>query len=71
MNSYGRPSVIIRISEKSPLPRHLDSIETLNRKRTKAPLLVCLFIFIFWKGGVSHIRSSFFPLIPLEDVLSK
>lgn len=50
MNSSGRPSVIIRISEKSPLPRHLDSIETLNRKRTKAPLLVCLFILIFLEG---------------------
>lgn len=60
MNSSGRPSVIIRISEKSPLPRHLDSIETLNRKRTKASLLVCLFIFIFWKGGLATLEALSF-----------
>lgn len=72
MNSFGRPSVIIRISEKSPHPRHLDSIRDFESKAYKGSI-ACLFIYFYFYGGVGlcHIRSSLFPLIPLEDVLSK
>lgn len=72
MNSFGRPSMIIRISQKSPLSPHLDSIRDFKSKAYKGSI-ACLFIYLdfFGGAGVGHIRGSLFPLIPLEDVLSK